>query len=524
MLGAVLAAAIAVTAAGCTDPSPEPSPSVTPSPSASAASGGPTPRPSPSPTPTEWEAVLAAAHALPQDEAIGRVIVAAVSDDDPDAAAELVRSRHLGGVILMPGSVESADGVRALTSAVQTVGDERGVPVIVGIDEEGGNVSRLRGILPDFPAFMAAGALDDVDATRAAWAQRGASMRDMGITVDFAPVADVTAGLSDPTIRTRAASSNPERASRAVLAASEGLGEVGVAPVVKHFPGHGSARQDSHASLAVITEPLERELVPFRDAIDAGAPAVMAGHLVVKSWGKLPATVNPRAYEYLREELGFEGPVFTDALNMEGVTDVYPPGRVEYKALAAGADVLVFPADVDLAISGIRKALASGALTRERLDEAVARVALFAAATAQAPGAEAASGQSVVDYSASAAVVAARYCSGYLEGSVGIVGADQAQRKRLAAELRELGVATTTPAKARTTVALLPYDRSAARADVVVALDGPWGLAHSAARTYVAIWGRGGEQMEALARVLTTPGTAQGTWPVPVGVPYEVCG
>jgi beta-N-acetylhexosaminidase len=526
-IGALVAvAALAAGVAGCTDPSPEPSPpSASPTPSA-AASGSPTPIPSP--TLSEWEAALAEAHALPEDEAIGRVIVAAVSDDDPKAAADLVRSRHLGGIILMPGSLETADGVRALTSAVQQVGSERGLPVLVGVDEEGGTVSRLRGILPAMPAFMAAGALDDAEATRAAWAQRGASMRAMGITVDFAPVADITSGLADPTIRTRAASSNPERASRSVLAVTDGLEGVGVVPVIKHFPGHGSARQDSHTSLAVVSKPLSKlaasDLVPFRDAIDAGAPAVMTGHLVVKNWGRLPASVNPLAYDYLREDLGFDGVVFTDALNMEGVTDVYPPGRVEYKALAAGADAVLFPADVDVAIAGIRKALDTGALSRSRLDEAVARMGLLAKASVAEPAGPAADAPSVVDYSTSAAVVAARYCSGVIDGTVGITGGGQSQRKRLASELRELGVKTVAPAKADTTIALLPYDRSAAKADVVVALGGPWGFARSKAQAYVAVWGSGAPQMAALARVLVDPSEAHGTWPVPMSLPYEACG
>jgi beta-N-acetylhexosaminidase len=349
-------------------------------------------------------------------------------------------------------------------------------------------------------------------------------MRDLGFTVDFAPDADVTIGPADVTIRTRSASSDPERAARAVLAASSGLTAGGEIPVLKHFPGHGSAKQNSHDTLASVSLPLTtlaaRDFVPFEQAIDNGAPAIMMGHLLVKEWGNLPSTVNPEAYEYLRDTLGFDGVVFTDALNMEGVTDIYPPGKVEARALEAGADALLFPANVAKAVKGIRAALDSGVLPRERLDEAVARVTLLAEGT---PAAGASQSASTVNYSAAAAVVAAKDCSALVHGTVGLSGGTAFQRARLSQDLTDAGLTVVKADSADTTVALLPYDRAGAKADVVVALNGPWALANSSADTYVAIWGRAGSQMDALARVLTEPGTAKGTWPVKVNVPYEVC-
>jgi len=492
--------------------------------------------PSPTPTVSARDEALAAAQEMTDDEVIGQVIVAAVSAPDPAAAAALVEKYHLGGVILMRDAVTDADGVRELAAAVAGAGAGRPAPVLVAIDDEGGIVSRLRGVLPSMPAFMAAGALDDADLTRATWSSRGTALRDLGITVDFAPVADVTVGPSETTIRTRSASSRAPRASRAVVAASLGLAQGRVVPVIKHFPGHGSAKDDSHNGVAKVSKALAelegRDLVPFVDAIDAGAPAVMLGHLVVKEWGRLPATVNPAAYEYLRTEMGFEGVAVTDALNMEGVTDVYPPGVVEAKALAAGADVVLFPASVSEAVAGIRKALAAGDLTRERLDEAAARVILLARSTAGdgeavdgevVEGAAVAVEASATDYSATAAVVASKTCASLISGSVGIRGGTQDQRSHLTKSLRAAGVTVVAYAKADTTVALLPLDRTGATADVVVALGGPWALQKSTARTYVAIWGNAPAQLDALATVLSQPGTAQGTWPVGLKVPYPEC-
>ena len=171
---------------------------------------------------------------MPEDEAIGAVFVVALRRSNAKAAADLVRSRHLGGVILMGGSVPTSE-VRALTSAVQPVGDERGVPVLIGADEEGGTVSRLRGILPAHAGLHGGRRARRRRRSACRVEHRGAAMREMGITVDFAPVADVTVGLKDPTIRTRSASSNPERASRSVLAVSDGSRDGGVVPVIKHF-------------------------------------------------------------------------------------------------------------------------------------------------------------------------------------------------------------------------------------------------------------------------------------------------
>ena len=544
-LGAVLAL-VAISGgllAGCTKPRTEPTTPATTaaSPTATSGSGTPSPSASPSPTPTahadfawgptgaQWAAALAAAKALPEDQEIGEVMVVALRTPDAKAAAALVTSHHLGGVILMGGSVPGVSRITALTSAVQAVGDARGLPVLIATDEEGGTVSRLSSALPTLPAFMSAGALGDDAQTKALWTTHARQMRGLGINVDFAPDSDVTVGLKDPTIRTRSASSDPALASSAVVAASAGLEAGGVVPVIKHFPGHGSATSNSHVSLAYVSEPLttleKRDFAPFKASIAAGAPVVMMGHLVVGEWGSLPASVNPAAYAYLRGPLGFDGVTITDALDMKGVTDIYPPGTVEAKALEAGADVLLMPKNVDVAIAGIRKALASGALTKERLDDAAAMTMLLAQwQTSLTPATGALTSDTAV--SAASDVVAAKDCSALVGESVSITGGTSVERARLGAALTGAGVDVMTGAAAATadtSIALLSSDTKGAHADVVVALAGPWALAASDADVYVAAWGHAIPQLNAVARVLTQPGTAHGTWPVKLKLPYAVC-
>lgn len=322
----------------------------------------------------------AAVRDMPLDVLAGQVLVAGYPGADPSVAASLVAAYHLGGVILMGGNVASLDQVRATAAAVQAAAaaDGRDWPAVVAIDEEGGRVSRLRGLLPDLPPFATFGAADDGAATRERFARLGADLAALGITMDFAPVADVTVGAADPTIGDRSASGDPAVVARTVVAAGRGLLEGGTVPVLKHFPGHGSVTIDSHVGLPCQTATLEqlsaRDLVPFQVAVDAGAPVVMMGHLdVVQLDPGVPSSLSPAAYGLLREGLGFDGVAVTDALDM-GAVPTGAPGEEVVRALAAGADLVLKPRDVAAAHAAIVAAVQSGALPRERLEEAATRV------------------------------------------------------------------------------------------------------------------------------------------------------
>jgi beta-N-acetylhexosaminidase len=515
-----LAIALAFTAAGCTDPNPDPSLEASPSAPASGASGSPTPEPSPSP----WELALAEAAALPLDEAAGSVIMQAVSTPDPEAAADLVATHHLGGVIVMGDAVTDEASVEALTAAIAGADPMRPWPVLIATDQEGGLVQRLRPVLGYVSAFMAAGANGDAAQIRAYYSGLGAEMAGLGFTMDLAPVADVTVGVGDPTIRTRSAGSRPDAVAEVVGEAWQGLAEGGVVPVIKHFPGHGSVETDSHLGLPVQDAPVAElataDFVPFEAAISAGVPAVMLGHIAVPEWGKAPATVNADAYAYLRETLGFEGLAVTDAMNMEAITDRYSAGEAAVAAVRAGADLVVMPASTSGAVNGIVSAVKRGTLARERLDEAVARIILVA--RTHASGVETGvAAERPSDFVEGSVVVAAKNCDALIGEKVAISGGSSAQRKALASALRDRGV---TVSDSGTSILLVEGDRGRGSADVVVAMGGPWGLPRSTAQAYVATWGSGRDQLDALAAVLSGEVTPRGTWPVKVTLPYEVCG
>lgn len=318
------------------------------------------------------------------------------------APVDQVRRLHLGGVIALPasGSMSPAAakaGNRALSAAVQ----RRGLPAFLGVDQEGGVVARIGEPATSFPAFMAAGAADRRALTRAAARGMGAELRGLGFTVVFAPSADVTIGGADPAIGSRSAGSDPRLVARHVVESVAGLQESGLMPVVKHFPGHGSVTTDSHLSTPVQRRPWPRvdriDLYPFKRAIARRAPAVMTSHIVVPSVDRRePTTTSHRLTTgVLRERLGFDGLVVTDALNMRGITDRYPGPRASLQALAAGADVLLMPPDPRASRDLIVRSVLTGRLSISRLDEAATRMVTALLSTRAARGAALGSGRDI---------------------------------------------------------------------------------------------------------------------------------
>lgn len=279
---------------------------------------------------------------------------------------------------------------------------------LIGIDEEGGSVTRLESATGStVPGAAQLGLLDDLVASERTGAELARRVRAVGANVVLGPVADVNTDPRNPVIGVRAFGDDPDLVSRHVVATIDGLQDAAVAACVKHFPGHGDTHLDSHHALPEITldvEEIERvHLAPFRAAVEAGVDAVMTAHIVVPAWGEQPATLNPRVLGMLRE-WGYDGVIITDALDMAAIRETVGLGGGAALALAAGADLLCIgnptnPGDAALpdqderdfraARDGIVAALRDGSLPRERVEEAAARVAgLAAKLRAAAAGAE----------------------------------------------------------------------------------------------------------------------------------------
>ncbi len=315
----------------------------------------------------------------------GQVIVGRYEGTDAQAAGDLVRDLHLAGVCVTAENVVDATQVRETTDAVAAAAgaDGRGFPPVLGVDQEGGTVSHLRGIATEFPSFSSAGrALQEEGpegraAVREAARTTGLELRDLGFTWVYAPVADVTIGSADPTIGSRSPSTDPGVAARAVASAVAGYNRAGIVSTTKHFPGHGAVTQDSHLTLPRLDTDLsglrERELPPFEAAVERGAPSVMVGHLDVPglSDAGVPTSLAPETYAFLRDDLGFDGVAITDSLGM-GAVSVDP--RPALSALNAGADLLLMPAQTRATHRIVTGAIEDERIPRERIEEAAARV------------------------------------------------------------------------------------------------------------------------------------------------------
>ena len=299
----------------------------------------------------------------------------AAYDDGGFARAEAwIDSLHVGGVIV---SVGSPLDVAAKLNRLQ---QRSALPLLVASDFEGGTSLRLNGGTL-FPPNMGVGATGSDSAAYDIGRITALEGRAVGVHLAFAPVADVNNNPANPIINTRSFGENPVQVGRLVAAEVRGLQDHGMLATAKHFPGHGDTGTDSHLALPVITSTWARldsvELVPFRAAIAAGVDVVMSAHIALPGVdaGQLrPGTVAPNILTgILRDSLGFQGMIVTDALNMAGVADAYG-AQAGVRAFLAGADLLLQPADPRAAIDAMAAAVDRGEIGAERLDRSVRRV------------------------------------------------------------------------------------------------------------------------------------------------------
>jgi len=296
-------------------------------------------------------------------------------------------SRSLGAVCLFGRNVESDPQVRRLTDELR----EENPAVVIAIDEEAGDVTRLdAGSGSPYPGNAALGRVDDVRLTRAIGAQVGGRLAAVGVTLNFAPCADVAIDPTNPVIGTRSFGNDANLVARQTEAFVIGHQEAGVAACAKHFPGHGGTDADTHHRLAVLDADLPllltEALPPFTAAIDADVASVMAGHLLVPAVDELPASVSPRwLTEILRGEMAFQGLIITDALEMQALAGRYGLADSAVLALAAGADLLCVggqtrpEAELDAIVVAVVAAVRDGRLPEARLVEAAARAASLGA-------------------------------------------------------------------------------------------------------------------------------------------------
>ncbi|CAN5256498.1 glycosyl hydrolase [soil metagenome] len=303
-------------------------------------------------------------------------------NDAADARA-VVADHHVGGVFVGSWSDKSmlTDGSAAALNDISGP-----LPVAVSVEEEGGRVSRLSSLIGSQPSAKVLAQTKSVDEVYQIALQRGRAMRGLGITVDFAPVVDVTSAGDDSVIGDRSFGSDPAVVTEYAGAYARGLRDAGLLPVLKHFPGHGSGSGDSHTG-AVTTPPLDAlrasDLVPYATLTTQAPVAVMVGHLQVPVLaGSDPASLSPAAYRLLRSGgyggPPFGGPVFTDELSgMAAITDRLGVPDAVLGALQAGADNALWlsTAEVPAVLDRLEQAVAAGELSMPAVDASVLRMA-----------------------------------------------------------------------------------------------------------------------------------------------------
>ncbi len=318
---------------------------------------------------------------LSLEEKIGQMLVIGFEGlTPPDYVLDWLATGRIGGVILFARNVASAAQLAELTQACHASAAH---PIMIAIDQEGGVVARLRGGFTESPGAMALSAANSDEIAEEVSAVLGTEMRALGINWNLAPVLDLTHNIANPSVGVRSLGIDPQQVARLGVAQMRGFQKAGVAATAKHFPGKANTPIDPHVSLPVIEEPLDdlwnTDLVPFRAVSDAGIASMMITHVQFKALEPVyPSTLSPRIIEgLLRQEMGFEGVISTDCMEMKAVTNTYGPGESAVLAALAGASTILFShtrAYQEAAHDALIDAARSGRLPTEKIDFAVNKV------------------------------------------------------------------------------------------------------------------------------------------------------
>lgn len=321
-----------------------------------------------------------------EDKVAGLFIITpeALTDTDVvtkagDTTKEKITQYAVGGLVYFKQNITSKD---QLEEMITNTNNYSKYPLFIAVDEEGGSISRLAesGLADNVGSMGDIGAAGDVTKAKEAGSSIAAYLSEYGFNLDFAPVADVLSE-GNTIIGERSFGSNAGEAGTMVAAVVEGLQEGGVSACLKHFPGLGSTEEDTHDGMVSSEKTQEdfetTDFLSFQAGIDAGADFVMVSHLSVPeiTGDNTPSSLSDKMItQILRGELGFEGIVITDAMDMCAITDYYTADAAAVKALQAGADMILMPEDFETAYNGVLDAVKAGTLTEERIDESLKRI------------------------------------------------------------------------------------------------------------------------------------------------------
>lgn len=321
------------------------------------------------------------------EEKIGQMLMPSLQN----RAGENVSDYHLGGVILFK---ENFDNPSQTKKMIQSLQEQAEIPLMVAVDQEGGLVTRIP-FIPRTPGNMALGATGNPQLAEEIGFAIGNELMHLGINVNFAPVLDINSNPDNPIIGVRSFGDQPNLVATFGVAYLKGLNRAGIISVGKHFPGHGDVDTDSHLVLPTSGKTLKQikdfELIPFIAVIQSNIPAIMTAHIefpniepktmMSKKDGLpigLPATFSSKLLtDLLRDELGFQGVLFSDAMSMNAVSQHFDPVESAIMAIEAGVDVVLMPESIENVYNGLLEAAYSGRLKEERIDDSVRRILLL---------------------------------------------------------------------------------------------------------------------------------------------------
>ena len=320
---------------------------------------------------------------LVQPEAIVDIGTATAAGD---ATKQAINKTPVGGFVYFSDNLQSEQQVQDMLRNVQKYSEDRiGLPAFLSVDEEGGTVARVastgRFDVTDVGDMAKIGASGDVQQARQAGETIGSYLSELGFNLDFAPDADVLTNPDNTVVKKRSFGSDPRVVSDMSLAVAQGLAQHQVYSVYKHFPGHGATAGDTHQGYAYTDKTLDElkqsELIPFENAIQNNAAFIMAAHISAPrvTGDDTPASLSKTTItDILRGQMGYDGIVVTDAMNMGAVTEQYTSAQAAVKALQAGADLVLMPEDFQEAYQGVLDAVKDGTLTEQRINESVTRI------------------------------------------------------------------------------------------------------------------------------------------------------
>ena len=303
-----------------------------------------------------------------------------------EATKAAIDKYPVGGVIYFAQNLKNPGQTKTMLANTKKYAEERtGLPVFLSVDEEGGQVARV-GSNPAFGVeqigdMSDVGSRGDTQEAYKTGSTIGAYLRELGFNMDAAPDADVLTNPENQVVRYRSFGSDPRLVADMAEAELKGLRDQGILGLYKHFPGHGGTAADSHEGYAYVDETLEElkngAFIPFQDGIDGGIPVIMVSHIACPNvtGDNTPATFSKQMLtDILRNDMGFDGMIITDALNMGAVTEKYSSARAAVEAVNAGADMLLMPEDFQNAYQGLLDAVKDGTVTEDRIDASVRRI------------------------------------------------------------------------------------------------------------------------------------------------------